>query len=154
VLGVAKMLDDAEGAALRAKNLVAVGSGKEATKLAFPESHEPRIGIRSDGSVASERSARWCLRRMSQAKQRDGGTQRLPSSCGRGRCIVAVLPPQRPCLRHFPRALVRVVGLLARIGSARLRLRRAVVRPFARSPRLLRRIPVFKIGEAWQSHAG
>ena len=59
VLGVAKMLDDAEGAALRAQNLVAVGGRKKAAKLAFPKLHKPRIGIGSDGSVASERSARW-----------------------------------------------------------------------------------------------
>ena len=50
VVGVAKMLDDADGPALRAQNLVAVGGRKEAAKLAFPYVHGPqdrnRIGQR------------------------------------------------------------------------------------------------------------
>jgi hypothetical protein len=61
VVGVAKMLDDAERATLSAHNLVAVCSGEEAAKLALPDVHESRIGIGSDGSVASDRWARCSL---------------------------------------------------------------------------------------------
>jgi hypothetical protein len=75
MVGVAKMLDDAEGAALRAENLVAVGSGKEAAKLAFPNVHVPRIGVGSDGSVASSVRPVRRFHVASQAKRR-GDTKR------------------------------------------------------------------------------